>query len=270
VKFAIRDDDTCFFTSPEELERVYGRIWDRVPVCLATIPFAMGYRSPAVPEKYWAAGEAFPLERNAEIVDALRALLRDGRVTVAQHGYTHEDFPEGWEFQAAPDPERRVREGRAYLESLLGTGITVFVPPHNALSKRALAAVSSEGLNLLGSFLSFHPKHRPWEARTLANWWRIRRFRARTGRTRRDRLVYPFPLRYRRHSEFGCHSLVPQTTWDDLVSGFNEARALGGDFCVATHYWEVDDRLGGLLQDLIDHASRFSDVRFVKAEELFG
>jgi hypothetical protein len=82
--------------------------------------------------------------------------------------------------------------------------------------------------------------------------------------------VYPFPLRYRTHSEFGCHSLVPQTTWRDLVSGFDEARALGGDFCVATHYWEVDDRLGGLLQDLIAYASRFSDVRFVNAEELFA
>jgi hypothetical protein len=270
VKFAIRDDDACYFTAPEELERVYARVWDTAPVCLATIPFAKGYKSPAVPRQYWESGEAFALERNRAIVEALRELVASRRVTIALHGFTHEDFPDGWEFQAAPDPDRRMREGRAYLEQLLRTRISVFVPPHNALSKAGIAAASREGLNLLGSFLSFHPRHRPWEPRTAMNWWRIRRFRARTGRQRSDRLVYPFPLRYGRHAEFGCHSLVPQTTLDDLVAGFEEARAHGGDFCVATHYWEVDDRLGGMLEGIIEHASKYSDVRFVTAEELFS
>ena len=40
MKLAIRDDDTCYFTEPSELERVYHDVWDRVPVCLATVPFA--------------------------------------------------------------------------------------------------------------------------------------------------------------------------------------------------------------------------------------
>lgn len=270
MKVAIRDDDTCFFTSPEDLERVYGRIWNDVPVCLATIPFAKGYQSPAVPREYWASGETFALERNGALVDALRAHLEAGRVTVALHGYTHEDFPDGWEFQSAPDPERRVREGLAYLQGLLRTRISVFVPPHNALSKRGLSAVAGAGLNLLGSFLSFHPRHRAWDDRTLPNWWRIRQFRARTGRSRTDRLVYPFPLRYRTHAEFGCHSLVPGTTLDELKHGFDEARALGGDFCVATHYWEVDDRMGGVLAGLLDYVSKHDAVRFVKAEDLFA
>jgi predicted deacetylase len=270
MKVAVRDDDTSYFTTPEALARVYEGIWNRVPVCLATIPFAKGYRSPAVPQAFWDSGESFALERNADIVAALREHVAGGRVTVAQHGYTHEDFADGWEFQAAPDPERRVREGRAYLQDVLRTSIAVFVPPHNALSKRGLAAVADAGLNLLGSFLSFHPRHRRWDARTLSNWWRIRQFRHRTGRSRTDRLVYPFPLRYRTHAEFGCHSLVPGTTLDDLKHGFNEARDLGGDFCVATHYWEVDDRLRGILIDLLDHASKNADVRFVTVEELFA
>ena len=269
MKVSIRDDDTCYFTSPAELERVYGRIWERVPVCLATIPFAKGYRSPAVPQKYWTSGEAFALERNGETSAFLRELASRGRITIALHGYTHEDFPDGWEFQAAPDPGRRVQGGLTYLRGLLQAPISIFVPPHNALSKRALSAVSNARLNLLGSFLSFHPARRPFEARTLANWFRVQRFRAKTGRTRRDRMVYPFVLRYAHHAEFGCHSLVPGTSVQSLVAGFEEARAHGGDFCLATHYWEVDDRLGGVLSDFLAHASRFPDVRFVKAEELF-
>jgi hypothetical protein len=270
VKFAIRDDDACYFTAPEELERVYAGVWERVPVCLATIPFAKGYESPAIPKQFWQSGETFALERNGALVAALREHLQAGRVTVALHGYTHEDFPDGWEFQAAPDPQRRMHEGRAYLEELLQTQISIFVPPHNALSKAGLAAASHERLNLLGSFLSFHPRHRPWDLQTPHNWWRIRQFRAQTRRRKSDRFVYPFPLRYSRHAEFGCHSLVPHTTLDDLISGFEEARALGGDFCVATHYWEVDERLGALLRQIVDHASKYPDVRFVRAEELFA
>jgi hypothetical protein len=270
VKFAIRDDDPCYFTAPEELARVYDGIWETAPVCFAVIPFAKGYRSPAVPTKYWETGETYALERNADIVSMLRELTRRGRGSVALHGYTHEDFPDGWEFQAAPDPDRRMSEGRAYLERLLETRIAIFVPPHNALSKAGLAAADRQRLNLLGSFLSFHPRHRPWDSHTAANWWRVRQFRARTGRQRSDRFVYPYLLRYSGHSEFGCHSLIPGTTLDELVRGFEEARAAGGDFCVATHYWEVDDRMRGVLVDLIAHASRYSDVRFVKAEELFA
>ena len=270
MKVAVRDDDTCYFTEPAILERVYNGIWDTAPVCLATIPFAKGYRSPAVPRQFWESGEQFALERNAEAVAALRQHIAGGRVTVALHGYTHEDFPAGSEFQAAPDPEWRVNEGRSYLQDLLKTPISVFVPPHNALSKRGLAAVANAGLNLLGSFLSFHPRHRAWDERTLANWWRIQRFRARTGRSRSDRFVYPFPLRYRSHAEFGCHSLVPGTTREDLKRGFDEACELGGDFCIATHYWEVDDALKGILTDVLDYAAGHRGVRFVRAEELFA
>lgn len=270
MKVAIRDDDTCYFTSPVELERVYRGIWEQVPVCLATIPFAKGYKSPAVPAQYWTSGEAFALERNSEMTALLRELVATGRATIALHGYTHEDFADGWEFQAAPDPHRRVSEGLAYLRKLLGVPIQIFVPPHNALSKHGLDAVRAAGLNLLGSFLSFDPRRRPFELNTLPNWWRIQQYRTRTGRSRQDTLIYPFPLRYARHAEFGCHSLIPSTTLPGLVAGFEEARGMGGDFCIATHYWEVDDRLRGMLLDFLAHVTRYTDVRLVQAEELFA
>jgi hypothetical protein len=270
MKVAIRDDDTCYFTAPDALARVYDDVWDRVPVCLATVPFAVGYERKGIPREHWSSGAVFPLEKNAELVAALKALVASGRASVALHGFTHQDFPDGYEFEAAPDPERRVREGLRYLRATVGADVSVFVPPHNALSKRGLAAVSAAGLNLLGSFLSFRPSMRPWDARTLMNWWHVRRFRRQTGRSRRDRLVYPFVLRYTTHAEFGCHSLIPGTTVGELVAGFEEARRHGGHFCVATHYWEVDAALKDVLRRFLDHASRYGDVRFVAAEELFA
>ena len=98
----------------------------------------------------------------------------------------------------------------------------------------------------------------------------MRRYRRATRRTRADRLVYPRPLRYARHAEFGCHSLIPGTTLEELTAGFDEARRADGDFCLATHYWEVDDTMKDVMLRLLDYAARHADVRFVAAEELFA
>jgi predicted deacetylase len=269
MKVAIRDDDTSYFTTPEALERVYGDVWDRVPVCLAVVPFAIGYEQAGIPVAHWHSGESFALDRNPALVDFLRRLIRARRVTIALHGYTHQDYPDGYEFQSAPDLPERIAHGRAYLEALLECRISVFVPPHNALSKRGLEAVSAAGLDILGSFLSFRPSLRPWDGRTLANWWTVVRHRRATRRRRRDPLVYPHALRYARHAEFGCHTLIPGTTAENLRHHFAEARQAGGNFCLATHYWEIDPTLKGVMRAFLDFAAGQPDVRFVPAEELF-
>jgi predicted deacetylase len=269
MKVALRDDDTCYFTPPAALERVYADVWSRVPVCLATVPFAIGYERPGIPPEHWHSGQTFALSRNRELVSCLKQLLASRRATIALHGCTHEDFPDGFEFQAASDPERRVHVGLQHLRETLGTDIAVFVPPHNALSKRGLSAVSDAGLNILGSFLSFRPSLRRWDRRTPENWWRVRRFRAATGRDKGDRFVYPYVLRYRHHAEFGCHGLFPNTRLEELVTGFDEARSLRGDFCLATHHWEITARMGEVLKRFLDYVGQFPDVQFVAAEELF-
>jgi hypothetical protein len=105
---------------------------------------------------------------------------------------------------------------------------------------------------------------------TPANWLRISQFRRRMGRTKADRLIYPHVLRYADHAEFGCHSLIPGTTVKDLTDAFDEARHAGGDFCLATHYWEVDAAMKAVLLTFLDYAAREPDVRFVAAEELFA
>lgn len=270
MKVAIRDDDACYFTRPEVLEAVYHDIWNIVPVCLATVPFAIGYERKGIPKDHWSSGISFALDRNPDLVAFLKEHVAAGRASIALHGFTHEDFAGGAEFQACPDPERRVNEGLTYLQRTLDTAISIFVPPHNALSKRSLQAIDAAGLNLLGSFLSFRPSLRPWDVHTPANYWRVRRYRASTSRTRRDALVYPFVLRYRNHQEFGCHSLIPGTTFEALKSGFDEARQRGGDFCIATHYWEVDATMKAVLRRILDYAAGHADTRFVTAEALFA
>src|ERR1700692_4003583 len=112
---ALREDDTSYFATPEARERVYGDVWDRAPVCLAVVPFAIGYEQPGIPREHWRSGESFGLERNPGLVARLGELVSQRRATVALHGYTHQDFPDGFEFEAAPDLAGRVCHGRAYL-----------------------------------------------------------------------------------------------------------------------------------------------------------
>ena len=262
MKVAIRDDDTSFFTTPDahlvSLDARNGRVkWDVVIADAA--------------KGYWSTNAPLVIRDHLIVgvsgdFDNLPGILK----TIALHGCTHQDYPDGYEFEAAPDLDERVQRGRAYLESLLECRISLFVPPHNALSKRGLAAVSSAGMNILGSFLSFRPSMRPWEPRMLANWWAVQRYRRATGRHRRDPLVYPRVLRYSKHAEFGCHSLVPGTTADALVRAMTEAQRADGDFCLATHYWEIDGALERVMRAVLEFAARQPHVRFVAAEELFA
>ena len=156
-------------------------MWDRLPVCLATVPFAIGYERKGIPRSTGTRRARLPLAERQQSVGAVPETAdRRGRVTIALHGYTHEDYPDGYE----PSPRRirnaRLAHGLGYLRETLAAPITPFVPPHNALSKRGLSAVSGAGLNLLGSFLSFRPSMRPWDAHTLGNWWRVRAYRSAT------------------------------------------------------------------------------------------
>jgi hypothetical protein len=239
-----------------------------VPISLAIVPAHAGTKSKAIPETHWEAGGEFPLADNRELVEYLRGRLTDGSVSPMLHGYSHKNFPDGYEFQAAPDLESRLRRGRTYLEELFGRPIHTFVPPHNALGRRGLEALDQEGLDVLGSFLSFRPSQKPWGRETLANYLRISLFRIRTRRGRKSRLIYPFPLRYKNHAEFGCHLLLPWTQADELIAGFEQAQRLGGDFCLGTHYWEIDDQMAGVLWTIVEHAEK-AGARFVPADELF-
>src|ERR1051325_5899188 len=145
--FCIRDDDTSFFTSPEELEQAYGEISKWGPISLAVVPFHRAGTSKAVPERYRGRWTVHPLHENTELVSYLRQRISDKKFEVMLHGY-HHDEPEGREFVCGKDLARKVAEGRKYLEDLLGTSVCVFVPPHNAIVSSGLKAVAKAGLHL--------------------------------------------------------------------------------------------------------------------------
>lgn len=231
--FCIRDDDTNFFTQPEELEKAYGQITEWGPVSLAVIPFCRTGDNKAVPLNRRDSWSVHPLHENERLVAYLREKVSAGCFEVMLHGYYHDEPGGVREFEGGDDLERKVRSGRKYLEDLLETTIRVFVPPHNAIGRQGLRALASEGLHLAGAA----GVRRGWpvaSARTWALWWRLRKWGYRGG------LGVPWVLDLGDHREIHGNAVTPLSSLQRNQLTLEQALDVHGVFCAATHYWEFD------------------------------
>lgn len=253
--FCIRDDDTNFFTSPEDLEKSYGTIARWGPVSLAVVPFHKAGTSGAVPEKFRGRWTVHALHQNRALVGYLRQGIDKGKFEIMLHGY-HHDGPNGQpEFSSGDNLTAKIIDGRRYLEDLLGTSVRVFVPPHNTIGAEGLRAIALAGLHLggVGGFRSGWPllSYRSWPL-----WLRLRFWHKRRG------LGIPWILDLGDHREIPGNGVTPSASFEKNKSSFDSALSLGGVFCLATHYWELrapstnpgDPTVGEHLRLLIDRA----------------
>jgi len=262
MHFCIRDDDTSFFTSPHELESAYGGITKLGPVSLAVVPFCRAGPSKGVPERFREKWSIHPLHENRELVEYLRECVTEGRFEIMLHGYYH-DEPDGRpEFAGRDDLHRRVSDGREYLEDVLGTTIRVFVPPHNTIGRQGLSALAQEGLHL-GGVAGIRAGWPLFSRKTWVLWRSLRRWR-RTGG-----LGIPWVLDLGNHREIRGNPVTPLSRVQRNEVIFHSALTVGGVFCAATHYWELDvssvhqgdPTVGEHLRYLIDRA--VSDPRVI-------
>jgi hypothetical protein len=253
-RFAIRDDDTSFFTQPEELEDVYGPVWGRCPISLAVIPFSVPvHRWNRFPDPEGTGGPK-ALGENRALVEYLRERVSAGMVEIMLHGYNHEyrEYNGNWVAEYRWKPESRLRqetmEGKRYLEELLGCRIKVFVPPSNSISKGGILAVEAAGLHLSG--IMGKGGDRPFSFSYLESYVKRWAYRATTGR--------PFPrsLRLGNHKELVAYALTPRASRTGLLSAIERCDRIEAPFVLATHYWEVraDARLRELLLELLDES----------------
>jgi hypothetical protein len=253
--FCIRDDDTSFFTSPEDLERVYGEVSQWGPISLAVVPFHRAGPSKGVPEKFRGRWSVHPLHENQPLVDYLRTGIAQGRFEIMLHGY-HHDEPDGQpEFASGDDLLCRLADGRKYLEDVLDTTVRVFVPPHNTIGRQGLRAIAREGLHL-GGTAGVRAGWPLLSRRTWRLWLRLRRWRKSGG------LGIPWVLDLGDHREIAGNPVTPLSSLQRNEAALESALAVGGVFCAATHYWELgvphmhagEPTVGEHLQRLIDRA----------------
>jgi peptidoglycan/xylan/chitin deacetylase (PgdA/CDA1 family) len=229
--FCIRDDDTSFFTSPEELEEVYGDVTRSGPVSLAVVPFHRAGTSKGVPSAFRGRWSVHPLHENERLVDYLRAGIATERFEIMLHGYHHDELHGRPEFASGDDLVRRVIDGRKYLEDLLRTTIRVFVPPRNAIGRQGLRAITLAGLHL-GGTAGVRCGWPPLSHKTWSLWLRLRRWRQTGG------LGIPWILDLGDHREIPGTAVTPTARVRHNEAIFESTLSMGGVFCVATHYWE--------------------------------
>jgi hypothetical protein len=261
--FCIRDDDTSFFTSPDELEKAYGEITQYGPVSLAIIPFCRAGKSRGLPAAFRERWSVHPLGENKPLVEYLRRKIAEGKYEAMLHGYHHDEEVISREFLDGTDLRRKVREGKQYLEGLLDTTVRVFVPPHNAIGREGLHAIAREGLHL-GGLAGLRGGWSPLSRTTWMTWLRLRKWRASGG------VGVPWILDLGNHSELAGNPVTPTSSLQRNELAFEDARKVGGVFCAATHYWEFDvsseqmtdtPSVGQHLRRLIERAK--SDPRVI-------
>jgi hypothetical protein len=232
VRFCIRDDDTSFFTSPDDLEQAYGSITRDGPVSLAVVPFHRAGTSKGVPERFRGRWSVHALHENRALVDYLRLGVAAGRYEIMLHGYHHDERDGRREFQDGSDLRTRVTNGRRYLEDVLGCAVRVFVPPHNAIGRAGLRAIAADGLHL-GGTAGVRSGWPPLSTRTWSLWARLRRWNRQGG------VGVPWVLDLKDHREIAGMPVTPLSRMAESEAALQCAMRVNGVFCAATHYWEL-------------------------------
>ena len=267
--FAIRDDDTSYFTSPDELDAVYAPYWGMVPVSLATVPFSVPEHRGRSFNNRFSPDEEVPLGENKPLVKWLKEKIRLGHIEIMLHGYNHryKQINGRWIGEYGWKVEQQLLEetarGKAYLEQLLDVRIKVFVPPSNTIGKEGISAIRRASLNLSG--IMGRGGDRPWTTdypfAYLKRWgWRL--FKG---------YAYPYPLALGGVKELRAYTLTPRANPDALIRSLDVCANSQAPFVIATHYWEFSDtpNMHETLSMLIDRAQQAGFV-FTPVSHCFG
>ena len=153
-----RDDDTSYFTAPERLQAIYGRVWDAgQPVCLAVIPWVYADtrvywshgnpQDPGIAPEHRGATRNFAVSDNRALCDFLNKKAAAGLVEICLHGYTHTFF----EFITHDRSliRQKLEQGVDLLRRAFpAADIKTFIPPYDRISPVALEELIAAGFHI--------------------------------------------------------------------------------------------------------------------------
>lgn len=183
----IRDDDSSFFTPPEHLQRVYGRLWDAgIPVSLAVIP---AHRAdtrvlhrvgapfdPSIPPQFRGENFSELITENRALMAFLRPLVARGQVEICMHGIGHE-YMEFRTKDHAKQRELMLKQAlRIFKDAFSQVSIKTFIAPYDEITTEACSLLFNIfGWNLCTrtpNLRDFVPEMRTYQAMQLdaGNW----------------------------------------------------------------------------------------------------
>ncbi len=237
MKVILRDDDTCYYTKVDELEKAFDDLG--VPVTLSVIPFACYAHADTYPfingmPKSDRSYE--PIGNNTELVEYLKQNIENSRYQIAIHGFHHEYFKCGdtWKeetmFCQLSEQRKLLLEGKEYLEDCFEIKITEYVAPSNAVSEKIRTVLDETGLNtnsITGKRIS-----RSFSFRYLLCYLKKQLY---------DLLYkekYCGVMKYKNHKEIAMFEFL---TVNNIMKQYNYCKKHNFDLVLFTHYWDLNN-----------------------------
>lgn len=249
MKVAIRDDDTAFFTKPEDLEKAYDFV-KKGCISLSVVPNTVPiHRDDVFPYGMGIKKGFYNIENNLELVSYLKEGFEVGKYDLLLHGYSHEylQVNNKWiaemRWKNQKQLEYELKEGREQLEKIFGKKITVFVAPNNSIDKKAVSVIEEMGMNYSGIILH---RDRAFSMNYIYNYllrWSVRLIK---------KIPYPGILDYGRHKELVAFTL---DNFERLVYEYHQCKKKNQPFVVYTHYWQLNenDKAKDLLKKIYNY-----------------
>lgn len=251
MKIAIRDDDTSFFTNPNELKKAHEFLGD-FPISLSVVPFSVKDHTENKP--YGNICEDYPrynaLDRNKELVEFLKLEMENKRYEILLHGINHEYKYNGDEwipemlFKDENQLYDEIEQSKSYLNSTLGTDISIFVAPSNMINRKGIRAIERQNLNFSGII---RHRDRDFSIQYLKNYIKRWSYRAFTG------LQYGGVLKYPKHKELIAY---PVSSIENMMKEYEYCKKYNNPFVLYTHYWELinNDETKDKIKYIVDMA----------------
>lgn len=262
MKYIIRDDDTSYWTSADELEDKYGDLFQcGLKLSLAVIPFSVESYNFGVETEFHQDVNCRDIAENKEICKYLKEKVNAGNVEIMLHGYSHQYYlyNNGTMLPATLENIEIIKkkneipsfvgefgynnnehaslmsQGREHLEKLFNTPIKVFVPPSNQVSRTCASALDINNLNLSG--IVTKNLNRNISVKTMISYYK--RIYSKLLQSKNHAL----PLSYKNHMELSALSVTPISGFDKLEPILQLAIRSHEPVQLATHYWELDKQL---------------------------
>lgn len=237
MKLIIRDDDTNFFTKPQDIQKAYSEI-PSFPVSFAIVPMVVDVIG-GCPE---TKGNKTPcwVGDNEELSSYLRERVHNNNCDILMHGIYHQyKFPNGvktpemaWRENETDNLVEMIGHYKRKLEQLFDMHINCFVAPSNRILRKGIQAVYKNDMNYSGIIpISYDRDITPKSIKNFFFRWSLR---AKTG------LAYPGILDYGTHFELNACN---QTSFDYLRKMFHYCEKIDAPMAINVHYWHIRDNM---------------------------
>lgn len=279
----LRDDDTNFFTTVEELRVAYGQYWGKVPVTLATIPFAHGserkifdveipYEKKFENLRQWELNasadelseyhKVHPIGDNRELVAELKTLTEKGMIEIAQHGVLHRYTEFGSELLGDRMSFTALRDGKEYLEKVFGVKVKTLIPPGNVIDLTVVEYMNRLGMHLFSSG-RVRAKNRCETVRAYLQ-------HPESFIDRRKKTPQPLHHRYGIHY-FGSHTFEDGSDANQILNNIKNDLEVCDFSALGTHYrYLLNENSRSTYHSMIKEIASINNIQFVTATEYYN